>query len=87
MYGDQEKYYRQLYGKRATASRTNNQQYENSSVPNGNQSVRYENFIFASQYGTQQAESDGSVPNQYLQDLENSATSEMNSLELTNGNE
>lgn len=86
MYGDQEKYYRQLYGKRPTNNRTNIHQLDNSTTIKGTQNVRYENFIFASEYGTQHSESNGAIPSQYLDDLENTATSGMNSLELPNGN-
>lgn len=86
MYGDQEKYYRQLYGKRPTNNSINNQQYENGTTPTVTQSVRYENFIFASEYGTQQMDSTGVMTSQYLQDLESTATSGLNSLELPNGN-
>lgn len=89
MYGDQEKYYRQLYGKRpANNNRTNGvQQYENATVTNGAQNVRYENFIFASEYGNVQTQLNGSIANQYLQDVDDNTTSGMNSLDLTSGND
>lgn len=87
MYGDQEKYYRQLYGKRPTGGKvtSENKRYDGPTIPFGTQDSSYENnSLFERRCGEPQT-----APNlsQYSPDILNTTSNVNGSLEQTNGND
>lgn len=84
MYGDQEKYYRQLYGKRPTGGKvaSENKRYDGPTIPLGTQDSSHENSLFERRYGEPQTATNLS---QYSPDILSTTANMNGSLEQSNG--